>query len=188
MATSKSFEEIEASGVKQKHPGVEPVARETPEMVDEQLGKLKESFPEAFSEGKVDFEKLKATLGEVVDGRPERYSFTWAGKRDCIRLLQTPSRATLLPCPEESIDWDTTNNLFIEGDNLDSEATDFRAASELFAEFGEGALDLRTHIASTHSERTPSRQHKESPVNACSCRLSSLVGVSRRESAVESGR
>jgi hypothetical protein len=54
--------------VKQKHLGVESVARETPQLIDEQLAKLKESFPEAFSEGKVDFEKLKATLGEVVDG------------------------------------------------------------------------------------------------------------------------
>jgi adenine-specific DNA-methyltransferase len=50
---------------------------------------------------------------------PERYSFTWAGKRDAIRLLQAPSRATLVPCPEESVNWDTTRHVFIEGENLE---------------------------------------------------------------------
>jgi adenine-specific DNA-methyltransferase len=59
-------------------------------------------------------------LGEEVDTRPERYRFTWAGKRDAQALLQTPTRATLAPCPEESLDFDTTSNVFIEGDNLEA--------------------------------------------------------------------
>ncbi|MCG2769262.1 MAG: site-specific DNA-methyltransferase [Chloroflexota bacterium] len=97
----------------------ERVSRETPQIVEEQLARLKDIFPEAFSEGKVDFEKLRATLGDVVDDGPERYTFNWAGKRDAIRLLQTPSRATLVPCREESVDFDSTQHLFIEGDNLE---------------------------------------------------------------------
>jgi len=87
----------------------ERVNRETPQIVEEQLARLKDVFPEAFSEGKVDFEKLRATLGNLVDDGPERYTFTWAGKRDAIRLLQTPSRATLVPCREESVDFDSTH-------------------------------------------------------------------------------
>jgi adenine-specific DNA-methyltransferase len=98
----------------------ESVERATPDLVDEQVERLKEIFPECVAEGKVDFERLKATLGEIVDERPERYSFTWAGKRDAIRLLQVPSRATLNPCPKESVDWETTKNVFIEGENLEA--------------------------------------------------------------------
>jgi adenine-specific DNA-methyltransferase len=98
---------------------IERVAREAPSLTDEQVANLKGLFPESVTEGKVDFDKLRTTLGDEVDGRAERYSFSWAGKRDCIRLLQTPSRATLIPAREESVDFDTTQNLFIEGDNLE---------------------------------------------------------------------
>ena len=95
-------------------------AEETfPDFIDERIEQLKTLFPEVVSEGKVDFEKLRQSLGEIVDDRPERYSFTWAGKKDAIRLLQTPSRATLVPVPEESVNFDATHNLFIEGDNLE---------------------------------------------------------------------
>jgi len=100
-------------------PGTNPVERQSVDLVKENVARLKELVPEAISEGKVDFAKLKATLGEIVDDKPERYSFTWAGKRDAIRLLQVPSRATLKPCPEESANWETTKNLFIEGENLE---------------------------------------------------------------------
>ena len=92
---------------------------QSPDIVRERLIALKEDFPEAFTEGQIDFEKLRAALGDLVDDSPERYSVTWAGKRDAIRLLQTPTRATLLPCPEESVDFDTTQNIFIEGENLE---------------------------------------------------------------------
>ena len=97
----------------------EPVAREAGLDMSERVEFLRELFPEAFAEGKVDWDKLKIALGEAVDAGPERYSFTWAGKRDAIRLLQMPSRATLNPARDESVDWDTTKNAFIEGDNLE---------------------------------------------------------------------
>ncbi|MBM3313750.1 hypothetical protein FJY70_04055 [candidate division WOR-3 bacterium] len=104
---------------KQKQLARMKVQNQSADVLAEQVERLKEVFPEATSEGKVDFDKLKATLGEFADDKPERYSFTWAGKRDCIKLLQVPSRATLTPCPDESLDWDTTNNVFIEGENLE---------------------------------------------------------------------
>ncbi len=97
----------------------EPVARTSPDLTTEQLARLKEIFPGAFSEGKVDFDKLRAALGDSIDESPERYAFTWAGKRDALRLLQTPSRATLVPARAESVNFDATENIFIEGDNLE---------------------------------------------------------------------
>ena len=76
--------------------------------------------PRGVRRGQVDFDKLRATLGASAPnpGRG-RFSFTWAGKDDAIALLQTPSRATLVPCPDESVNFDTTGNAFIEGDNLE---------------------------------------------------------------------
>ncbi len=97
----------------------EPVPRQSPAVLEERLAAIRAHFPEALSEGRVDFARLRAALGDMVDDSPERYTFSWAGKRDAIRLLQTPSAATLLPCPSESMDFDTTQNLFIEGDNLE---------------------------------------------------------------------
>lgn len=77
-------------------------------------------FPEIRTEGgKIDFDKLKLTLGETVDMGRERYGMTWAGKADCFKTIQTPSMGTLLPAPDESINFDTTENLIIEGDNLE---------------------------------------------------------------------
>jgi len=101
------------------HSHAEPIQTETPDIAAEQRERLRELFPEVFSEGRVDFEKLRATLGDLVDDGPERYRFTWAGKRDAIRLLQTPTRATLIPCREESVNFDETQHIFIEGDNLE---------------------------------------------------------------------
>ena len=95
------------------------VQKETANITEEQLARLEELFPEAFTESKIDFDKLRATLGDLVDDGPERYTFTWAGKRDAIRLLQTPTRATLIPCREESVNFDDTQHIFIEGDNLE---------------------------------------------------------------------
>jgi adenine-specific DNA-methyltransferase len=91
----------------------------TMDIVAENVGKLKGLFPEAFTEGKVDFEALKEVLGTFVDDRDERYSFTWNGKSKSRMIAQTPSTGTLRPCKEESVDWDTTQNIFIEGDNLE---------------------------------------------------------------------
>jgi adenine-specific DNA-methyltransferase len=97
----------------------EAVATTSADFLAEQIARLKELFPEVFTEGKVDWDKLRATLGDLVDDGPERYTFTWAGKRDAIRLLQTPTRATLVPCRGESVNFDQTQHLFIEGDNLE---------------------------------------------------------------------
>ncbi|NCB39385.1 MAG: site-specific DNA-methyltransferase [Erysipelotrichia bacterium] len=89
------------------------------DIVTENIARLKELFPEIVTEDKIDFAALKEVLGEFVDGRDERYSFTWNGKSKAKLLAQTPSTGTLRPCPEESVDWDTTKNIFIEGDNLE---------------------------------------------------------------------
>ena len=68
----------------------------------------------------VDFEKLRALLGDkAVEDAPEVYDFTWVGKRAAQREAMAPCRKTLRPCPEESVNWDTTQNLYIEGDNLE---------------------------------------------------------------------
>jgi adenine-specific DNA-methyltransferase len=91
----------------------------TMDIVAENVGKLKELFPEAFTEGKVDFDALKEVLGSFVDDRDERYSFTWNGKSKARMIAQTPSTGTLRPCKDESADWETTQNIFIEGDNLE---------------------------------------------------------------------
>jgi len=89
-------------------------------ITEEQLLNFKQLFPEVFTEGlKVDWEKLKLTLGETVDTGKERYGMNWPGKADCFKTIQQPSIATLVPARDESIDFDTTENLFIEGDNLE---------------------------------------------------------------------
>jgi adenine-specific DNA-methyltransferase len=85
----------------------------------EKLKALQELLPEAFAEGKIDWEKLKATLGEDINFSNERYVLNWAGKSDAFKVLQTPSTKTLVPAKEESINFDTTENIFIEGENLE---------------------------------------------------------------------
>lgn len=101
-------------------------------IAEQRKRELKQLFPGAFTETKndqgelvetIDFERLKAELAEfsdIYDNRRERYGMDWPGKRDCLRLIQEPSYATLKPCREESVDFDTTQNLFIEGDNLEA--------------------------------------------------------------------
>ena len=83
------------------------------------MEKLKEVFPEVFADGKVDFDKLQRLLGNYIADDKEKYSFSWKGKADSLRLAQKRSTGTLRPCKEESKDWDTTENLYIEGDNLE---------------------------------------------------------------------
>ncbi len=114
-------------------------SKDTPETMDlrsmdikaENRGRLKALFPMVFTETAnekgepveaIDFEKLKAELGtfsEVFEARRERYGMDWPGKKDCMKLIQQPSVATLKPCCDESVNFDTTENLFIEGDNLE---------------------------------------------------------------------
>jgi adenine-specific DNA-methyltransferase len=98
---------------------MEKMDGKTIDIVADNIAKLKALFPEAVTEGKIDFDILKELLGEYVDDRDERYSFTWNGKTRARMLAQTPSTGTLRPCPEESVDWETTQNIFIEGDNLE---------------------------------------------------------------------
>ncbi len=88
-------------------------------IVQDNIEKLKTLFPDIFAEGKIDFDKLKAALGDTLEAQEERYSFNWHGKAQARRIAQTPSTGTLRPCKEESKQWDSTQNLFIEGDNLE---------------------------------------------------------------------
>lgn len=83
------------------------------------LAKLKEQFPNLFTEGKLDWEKLKATFSDDINVANERYVLNWAGKSDAFKVLQVPTTATLKPLPEESINFDKTENIFIEGENLE---------------------------------------------------------------------
>ena len=92
---------------------------ESMNIVDDNIEKLKTIFPDVFTEGKVDFDKLQNVLGNYIEKKDERYNFTWNGKSAALRLAQTPSTGTLRPCKEDSKNWDTTENLYIEGDNLE---------------------------------------------------------------------
>jgi adenine-specific DNA-methyltransferase len=103
--------------------------KETTDGTVRNLDALYQLFPSCFTEAPdalgevhraVDWGKLRELLGEYVeDGEPETYDFTWVGKRTAQREAAAPCRKTLRPCPEESVDWDTTQNLYIEGDNLE---------------------------------------------------------------------
>ena len=109
----------------------EKMELESMDIASENRSKLKQLFPTVFSESvndqgerveSIDFEKLKAELGtfsEIFEARRERYGMDWPGKKDCLKLIQQPSVATLKPCREESVNFDETENLFIEGDNLE---------------------------------------------------------------------
>ncbi|HGW9936005.1 TPA: DNA methyltransferase, partial [Escherichia coli] len=88
-------------------------------ITEDNISKLKSLFPEAFNEGSIDFDVLKQLLGENVDEKEERYGLNWHGKRQARQLALTPSRGTLRPCKAESVDWDNTQNIMIEGDNLE---------------------------------------------------------------------
>jgi adenine-specific DNA-methyltransferase len=94
-------------------------AAQSADIVAENIQRLKDLFPEAVTEGRIDFEVLRQLLGDEVDDRDEKYGLNWNGKRRARQLALTPSLGTLRPCPEESVDWDTTKNIFIEGDNLE---------------------------------------------------------------------
>ena len=89
-------------------------------IIKDQLEKLKQLFTEAVTEGKIDWEKLQATLGkENIEFRNERYVLNWAGKSDAFKVLQQATTATLKPVAWESVNFDNTENVFIEGENLE---------------------------------------------------------------------
>jgi hypothetical protein len=100
-------------------PGKEPASLTSADPTAERFSAFRALFPDVFVDGEIDFDKLRAALGDSVATGPERFTFSWAGRSDAAALLQTPSRATLIPKPKESVNWDTTRNLFIEGDNLE---------------------------------------------------------------------
>ncbi|MCL4474969.1 MAG: site-specific DNA-methyltransferase [Nitrospirae bacterium] len=83
------------------------------------LQRLKELFPELFAESQLDWEKLKAAFGDDINFANERYVLNWAGKSDAFKILQQPTTTTLKPAPEESVNFNSTENLFIEGENLE---------------------------------------------------------------------
>ena len=89
------------------------------DLIAANLAGLARLFPDAIAEGQVDFEALRELLGDAVDEGEEKYGLTWHGKRLARRLALTPSTGTLRPCREESVEWDSTQNLMIEGDNLE---------------------------------------------------------------------
>ncbi len=92
---------------------------ETRNLESDNVRALAEAFPEMVADGTVDFDKLRLILGEDIDDSDERYSFTWPGKRDAIKMAISRTTGTLRPDKKNSKDWDTTENLFIEGDNLE---------------------------------------------------------------------
>lgn len=109
---------------------MEKISRETPDLTQENIAKIAALFPDVVTETKdvdgnvilaVDFDALRDDLsGEVVDGPRERYQFTWPGKREAKLEARRPIKKTMRPGPEKSKDWDTTENLYIEGDNLEA--------------------------------------------------------------------
>lgn len=89
------------------------------DLIANNIEQLKQLFPEAFTEGKIDFEVLKQLLGEYIETNDEKYGLNWFGKKKARQFALIPSMGTLRPCPEDSVDWDTTKNIMIEGDNLE---------------------------------------------------------------------
>ena len=83
------------------------------------LAALRDLLPAAFTEGKLDIARLQQLLGDAAASGPERYGLSWAGKSEAIRAVQSLSSGTLVPAPEESVNFDTTENLILEGDNLE---------------------------------------------------------------------
>src|SRR3989338_11532074 len=87
---------------------------------EEKLAELHRILPEAFSENKIDWKKLRTVLGDEIDERIEKFNFTWAGKSGAIKNVLIPSKATLSPAKNESVKFDTSENLFIEGESLET--------------------------------------------------------------------
>lgn len=109
---------------------MDKISQKTPDLTQENIAKIAALFPDVVTEAldadgnvtlAVDFDALRDDLsGEVVDGPRERYQFTWPGKREAKLEARRPIKKTMRPCPEKSKNWDTTENLYIEGDNLEA--------------------------------------------------------------------
>lgn len=89
------------------------------DLVQDNISTIATRFPEAVSEGRINFDVLRDLLGDAIDEEPEKYGLVWPGKRMARRLALTPSLATLRPAEAESVEWRTTRNMFVEGDNLE---------------------------------------------------------------------
>ena len=108
---------------------MEKLRMQSPDGVSDNMRYIAERFPNCMTETKdehgksiqvIDFDQLRQELSkDIVEGPEERYQFTWPDKRNAIRLANTPTTDTLRPCREESVDFDNTQNLYIEGDNLE---------------------------------------------------------------------
>lgn len=98
---------------------IEKLEGQSLDIAEDRIARLREDFPEVFRDGKIDFDTLKRALGEWIEPENERFGLQWPGKAAAFQAVQTPSVATLLPDPDNSVDWDTTQNLIIEGDNLE---------------------------------------------------------------------
>lgn len=98
---------------------VTPEDGQSKDIIGENVEALKALFPDAFTEDGIDFDVLRQLLGDEVADGEEKYGLNWHGKKKARQIALTPSTGTLRPCPEESVDWETTQNLFIEGDNLE---------------------------------------------------------------------
>ena len=91
------------------------------DIVEDNISKISELFPDCISEGKIDFDMLKQELSkDIIENGKERYQLTWAGKKEAIVNSNTPSNKTLRPLKEKSVDFDNTKNIYIEGDNLEA--------------------------------------------------------------------
>ncbi|MDO4796709.1 MAG: hypothetical protein Q4A01_01680 [Coriobacteriales bacterium] len=109
---------------------MEKIERTTPDLTQENIDRLAELFPSVVTEAldeegrpkrAIDFDALRDLLSDdAVEGRRERYQFTWPGKAKARLEARTPTSKTMRPCPEKSVDWETTQNLYIEGDNLEA--------------------------------------------------------------------
>ncbi len=84
-------------------------------VAEDRIAKLREDFPEVFHEGKIDFDALRRSLGEWVDPGKERFGLNWPGKAECTKVIQQPSVGTLRAMRDESVDFDTAQNLIIDG-------------------------------------------------------------------------
>lgn len=112
---------------RKKKPEVEHIAHQSPDMREELLAQLRAVAPEAFPEDRLDLDKLAQLTGNLTPDSPERFSFTWAGKRDAIAMLQVPTGATLISDLDSSVNFDDALHIFIEGENLETLKVLYRA-------------------------------------------------------------
>src|SRR5256885_8480082 len=96
-----------------------PAPPDTRDILADRIADLEVLFPELFTEGHLDLEKVRSLLGTDLSDSPERYILNWAGRRDAIGILRLPSHGALVPRNHESINFETTKDVFIEGENLE---------------------------------------------------------------------